>query len=170
MQTDRQYPVGKFQRPAQFEKGALEEQIRIIASFPADLKNVVAGMTDAQLNTPYREGGWTVKQVVHHCADSHMNSFIRFKLGLTEENPAIKPYAEAAWAEGKDYSADISTSLQIIEGVHARWTILLQSMQESDYMKTVFHPQHKRDIPLYELLALYVWHSKHHLGHVQLVR
>ncbi|HNW00065.1 MAG TPA: putative metal-dependent hydrolase, partial [Chitinophagales bacterium] len=150
MSTDRQYPIGKYIRPTQFDAAALQQHIQTISDFPADIQKLADALTPMQLNMSYRPGGWTSRQVIHHCADSHMNSFIRFKLALTEDNPAIKPYMEAAWAEMADYQqASITESLQIIHGLHARWTILLRNMQEADFHKTVFHPQQDRTIPLY---------------------
>jgi len=170
MSTDRQYPIGKYIRPTQFDAAALQQHIQTISDFPADIQKLADALTPMQLNMSYRPGGWTSRQVIHHCADSHMNSFIRFKLALTEDNPAIKPYLEAAWAEMADYQqASITESLQIIHGLHARWTILLRNMQEADFHKTVFHPQQDRTIPLYALTALYAWHCKHHLAHINLV-
>jgi len=170
MSTDRQYPIGKYIRPTQFDAAALQQHIQTISDFPTDIQKLADALTPMQLNMSYRPGGWTSRQVIHHCADSHMNSFIRFKLALTEDNPAIKPYMEAAWAEMADYQqASITESLQIIHGLHARWTILLRNMQEADFHKTVFHPQQDRTIPLYALTALYAWHCKHHLAHINLV-
>lgn len=170
MSTDRQYPIGKYIRPTQFDAAALQQHIQTISDFPTDIQKLADALTPMQLNMSYRPGGWTSRQVIHHCADSHMNSFIRFKLALTEDNPAIKPYLEAAWAEMADYQqASITESLQIIHGLHARWTILLRNMQEADFHKTVFHPQQDRTIPLYALTALYAWHCAHHLGHIRLV-
>lgn len=162
-----QYPVGKFQRPDTFNAKDIPTYIDTIESFPVNLRNAINDLSPAQRLKPYREGGWNALQVVHHCADSHMNSFIRFKLGLTENNPTIKPYAEAKWAEMSDYTnADIQYSLQILDGLHARWTILLKSMQEEDFHKTIFHPQQQREMTLFVLLALYAWHCNHHLAHV----
>lgn len=168
--TDLQYPVGKFQRPANFDATLIPAFIDTISGFPEKLKMAAVNMSEDKVNTPYRPGGWTVRQVIHHCADSHMNSFIRFKLGLTEDKPTIKPYEEAAWAEMTDYlNTDISSSLMIIEGLHARWTNLLRNMTDADFQRTVFHPQQNREMSLFTLLALYAWHCDHHLGHVQIV-
>ena len=164
-----QYPAGKFQRPEAYDANAVREQIQVIRTFPAELTAEATALSHLQLNTTYRPGGWTTRQVIHHCADSHMNSFIRFKLALTEDNPTIKPYQEDAWAVMPDYEEDIKYSLMIIQGVHARWTTLLEKMQPAEFERTVFHPEKGRRIPLFELLALYAWHCRHHLAHVRLV-
>lgn len=170
MHTNRQYPIGKFVRPIAFDQESAVKQIEVIRDFPQALSMAAQSLSQMQLNMSYRPGGWTARQVIHHCADSHMNSFIRFKLALTEDNPTIKPYLEAAWAEMVDYShADIAFSLQILHGVHARWTMLLANMNSADFHKTVFHPQQNATMPLFVLLSLYAWHSEHHLAHIRLI-
>jgi len=127
-------------------------------------------LSEVQLDTAYRPGGWTVRQVVHHCADSHMNSFIRFKLALTEENPTIKPYHEDKWAEMADAkNLPIEPSLKILEGLHDRWAILIKSLSDQDLQKTFYHPANQKTITLATTIALYAWHSRHHLEHVKLV-
>lgn len=161
-----QYPVGKFQAPATFEVGNIDLWIQDIADLPAILNGKLENVLEQQLDTPYREGGWKVRQVVHHIADSHMNCFVRFKLALTENSPVVKTYDEAAWAEMPDSNGDIKASLQIIEGIHTRWTILLKSMKQDDFYKTITHPE-LGEVTLFQLLALYSWHSKHHTAHIQ---
>lgn len=164
------FPVGRFSAPKEITAQQLEEWIGIIEEFPALLKMETDKFSDIQLDTPYRPEGWTVRQVVHHCADSHMNSFIRFKLALTEENPTIKPYNEDQWAELADTkNLPIDSSLKILEGLHHRWVVLIKSLSEADLQKTFYHPANQKTSTLATTIALYAWHSKHHLGHVKLV-
>jgi uncharacterized damage-inducible protein DinB len=164
------YPIGPFSAPSEITTELVQEWIADIESFPKLLRESVQNLTEKQLDTPYREGGWTVRQVVHHCADSHMNSFIRFKLALTEDNPTIKGYMEEKWAEMPDYlQLPIEPSMKLLEGLHERWTVLLRSLSLDDLKKTFFHPERQRSIPLDQTIALYAWHGKHHLGHVRLV-
>lgn len=170
MTQSLQYPVGKFAAPTEFDQNQLREWIRDIENFPALLSKEVTALSEDDMDTPYRPGGWSVRQVVHHCADSHMNSFIRYKLALTEDNPRIKAYFEDRWAEMSDYlGLPVESSLQILEGLHFRWVSLLKAMTEADFGRTFFHPEKNRSITLYETTALYSWHCRHHLGHVKLV-
>ncbi|MEP7255084.1 MAG: YfiT family bacillithiol transferase [Ferruginibacter sp.] len=170
MTTDLKYPIGKYiVQP--FSEKLLAEWLTDIKNLPQHLENAILNLDEAQLNTPYREGGWTVKQLVHHVADSHMNAYIRFKLGLTEVNPVIKPYDEAAWAEMADTkNLPINISLTILHAVHARWYEILKNMSRDDMDKTVFHPEHKKEFTLWELLGMYAWHSRHHVAHVTSLR
>lgn len=161
------YPIGKFQKPATITYDLIQEAIAVIKSFPAHIFTAVRPLSIAQLDTPYRPGGWTVRQLVHHCADSHMNAFIRFKLALTEENPTIKPYDEAAWAKLADSDLPIEPSLAIIKAMHLKWGVVLDSMKTEDFKKTYFHPEKKHSQELAEIALLYAWHSQHHLSHVQ---
>ncbi len=161
------YPIGKFEKPERISVSALKDAIKEIKAFPEYLKTSVKGLSDQQLDTPYRPGGWTVRQLVHHCADSHMNAYIRFKLALTEENPTIKPYEEAEWAKLPDSSLSIISSLQILDSLHLRWSYLLENMKESDFQRTYFHPDKGRSQSLDEITMLYTWHGNHHLAHVQ---
>jgi uncharacterized damage-inducible protein DinB len=164
------YPMGPFSAPSEITTELVQQWIADIESFPQMLREAVQNLTEKQLDTPYREGGWTVRQVVHHCADSHMNSFIRFKLALTEDNPTIKGYKEAAWAEMPDYlQLPIEPSLKLLEGLHERWVVLLRYLRQDDLKKTFFHPERQQSVPLDHTIALYAWHGKHHLGHVRLV-
>lgn len=161
------YPIGKFVAPSTVAPELLQQYINDIKVFPAKLKTEVANLTDSQLDTRYRPEGWTLRQVVHHCADSHMNSFIRFKLALTEEKPTIKPYEEALWAELPDTKImAIHSSLEILNGVHKRWTFLLESFTERDLQKTYIHPEHNKESTLAQVIANYSWHCKHHLAHI----
>jgi uncharacterized damage-inducible protein DinB len=170
MSDDPRYPIGKFEFPRSVTAEERLRHIQAIESAPARLRDAVAGLSASRLDTPYREGGWTVRQVVHHVPDSHMNSFIRYKLALTEAEPAIKPYDEAAWAQLGDVAVTpIETSLLLLDALHARWVALLRSMSESDWKKQFRHPA----IGLVSLegnLALYAWHGDHHIGHIQALR
>ncbi|HMI78533.1 MAG TPA: putative metal-dependent hydrolase [Ferruginibacter sp.] len=167
---DLRYPVGKYiVQP--FSEKQLGEWLTDIKFLPQHLENAVLNLDEAQLNSPYREGGWTVKQVVHHVADSHMNAYIRFKLGLTEDNPTIKPYDEAAWAEMSDTkNLPINISLTILHALHTRWYEILKNMSRKDLDKAVFHPEHKKTFTLWNLLGMYAWHSRHHVAHITSLR
>lgn len=162
------YPTGKFVRGTKAETHERRTTcIDLMVAFPDKLRAEVHGMDDDQLDTPYRPGGWTVRQLVHHIADSHGQTLHRFKLALTEERPTIKPYKEALWAEHVDArTMPIDPSLQIIAGSHARWVVLMRAMSAADYDRAFFHPEQQRELPLSEVLELYVWHSKHHLAHI----
>lgn len=161
------YPIGKFKLPETLTSESIPEAIATIKAFPAHIFTAVSPLSVAQLDTPYRPGGWTVRQLVNHCADSHMNAFIRFKLALTEENPTIKPYDEAAWAKMPDAELPIESSLVILKAVHFKWGLILDSMNTEDFKKTYFHPEKKRSQNLEEITLLYAWHSQHHLAHIQ---
>lgn len=164
------FPVGRFSMPNEITAEHLKEWIGIIKDFPTLLKAEIEKLKPSQLEAAYRPDGWTVRQVVHHCADSHMNSFIRFKLALTEDSPTVKTYEEGLWADMVDVlNSPLEPSIKILEGVHLRWVLLLKSMSEADFEKTFFHPEKKKTVSLYETTALYSWHSMHHLGHVKLV-
>ena len=161
-----QYPVGKFTLPAEVSMEEIKKAMEQISVFPSRILEVVRQLTPEKLDTPYRPGGWTARQVVHHCADSHMNAFIRFKLALTEDAPVIKPYEEAAWAEQPDYKMGPEISLILLGSVHKRWVTLMESMDEADWDKTFIHPQYNRVQKLKQTVMLYAWHGEHHLGHV----
>ena len=134
---------------------------------PQQLKDVIGKMNEDQLDTPYRPDGWTIRQLIHHIADSHMNAFTRFKLGLTEDTPTIRPYDQAAWCNMRDAkNLDPKLSLNIISGVHGRWVSVLEEMSDDDYNREVFHPEMNRRLTLGQLLSVYGWHSDHHLAHV----
>lgn len=161
------YPIGKYQRPGTFNPEILRGFIHDIEQFPSRVVQAVGPLTPDQQLWPYRPEGWTIKQVVHHCADSHMNAFIRFKLTLTEERPTIKPYVESAWAEQVDYEIPFIHSIKIIEGLHYRWTALLKNMSFEDFQRSFYHPESQEEWSLYDTAAMYAWHSKHHLAHIQ---
>lgn len=165
-----QFPIGKFISPSVITTDMRTAYIRTIEEFPKDLQLALQNISEDQLDTTYRPEGWTVRQVVHHCADSHCNSFIRFKLALTEESPIVKPYREEQWAELADSRIlPIASSLQILEGVHYRWTFLLRSMRDTDFGKVFIHPEHGKAFRLDTVLAMYAWHCVHHLAHILLV-
>jgi len=160
------YPIGRFNAAA---AGSREQQIEAVRRLPEHLRAAVAGLDDAQLDTPYRAGGWTVRQLVHHVADSHANAYIRFKLALTEDDPTIKAYDEAAWAKLPDSRLPVEVSLAFTAAVHARLLSLLESMTDAEYGKTFRHPE-RGQITLSNNLALYAWHSKHHTAHITRLR
>lgn len=169
MNEDLRFPVGKFEQVL-VTKDLRKQFIQTISDLPKNLRNACSGMTEEQLETPYRPEGWTVKQVIHHVADSHSQSLSRFKLGLTEDCPTIKPYDETAWAELPDSkNVPIESSLMIIEGVHTRWSLLLNSMTDADFGRKLNHPE-RGEFDLDYFLSLYDWHSRHHLAHVLLVK
>lgn len=168
MTTDQlKYPIGLFSKPENISLDIFKGYVLSISSFPERLKNEVAGLNAQQLDTPYRQGGWTIRQVVHHCADSHMNSLTRLKLALTEDNPTIKPYFEERWAELADSrTMPIEPALSMLEGIHQRWTVLLNNLKENDLKRTFVHPQSGRQFQLDENTGLYAWHGNHHLAHI----
>lgn len=161
------YPIGKFKIPETITSEAIQEAIFQIKLFPVNVFSAVSRLSVAQLDTPYRPGGWTVRQLVHHCSDSHMNAFIRYKLALTEDNPTVKPYDEAVWANLADSALVIEPSLAIIKAIHFKWGVLLDSMKPEDFKKTYFHPEKNRSQSLEEVTLMYAWHSQHHLAHIQ---
>lgn len=162
------FPIGKCPKIDDVSKNDVETWIATIEEFPSKIKNLTSSLSVEVLNFTYRPKGWSIKQVVHHCADSHMNSFIRFKLALTEDVPTIKPYEQALWAELSDgNSNDILPSLQIIEGVHARWVLLLKSLSSTELKRQLIHPVNIRISSLDETIGLYSWHCNHHLAHIE---
>ena len=166
---DFRYPIGRFNRPASSDAATRAAHIQTICALPEQLRAAVSGLSDAQLDTPYRDGGWTVRQVVHHFADSHANSFIRFKLALTEDCPAIKAYDEVAWANLADSKIPIDSSLMFIDGLHQRWVLLLESMTEEDFQKCYVNPESvQQNLGL--ALAIYACHSAHHTAHITALR
>ena len=167
----KKYPVGRFQ-PSGKKLNADERAVLIdqIAATPGLMREAVWRLHPSQLDVPYREGGWTARQVVHHVPDSHLNSYIRFKLALTEESPTIRPYDEAAWAKLPDTEqTDIETSLLLLESLHKRWVTLLRAMTEEQWSRRLRHPE-IGEIDLHYMLELYAWHGRHHLGHVRSVK
>jgi uncharacterized damage-inducible protein DinB len=162
---DLRYPIGRLSAQAGGTAATRSAHIEALRLLPGQVRAAVSGLSDAQLNTPYREGGWTVRQTVHHLADSHANSFIRFKLALTEDWPTIKPYDEAAWARIADSETPIEGSLMFIDALHERWVALLESMTEQDFQKGFVHPVNGRQ-NLERALAIYEWHGRHHTAHI----
>lgn len=163
---DPRYPVGPFQLPNSFTPADRRERVADIEGLPRRLREAVRELSQSQLDTPYREGGWTVRQVVHHVPDSHLNAYCRWKLTLTEDTPTIKPYREAEWAKLADSAMAVDVSLNLLESVHARWVAIIQAMQPGDWAREFFHPEMGKKLNLDHLLALYSWHSRHHLAHV----
>jgi uncharacterized damage-inducible protein DinB len=167
---DLRYPVGKYTRPERLSPEERRQAIDAIAAAPAALRAAVAGLADAQLDTPYRPGGWTVRQVVHHVPDSHANAYVRFKLGLTEDEPTIRPYEEARWAEQPEArSAPVEPSLAFLEALHGRWVLALRAIQPAEWERRLVNPETGR-YTLDQLLALYAWHGRHHVGHITELR
>jgi uncharacterized damage-inducible protein DinB len=166
MSTDLRYPIGKFEPQASYTVPEVRTNLKYLDKFPSKLKQLVAKLSDAQLDTPYRPDGWTVRQVVHHVADSHANMVIRVKLALTEENPTIKPYEEQDWAKLDDYAMPIKLSLNIIEGLHKRMVVALKKADKKTLARTYYHPANGRKSTLAEVVAMYVWHSEHHYQHI----
>ena len=170
MESDPRYPIGKVQLVDYSEKER-DAKIADILFLPRMLEYAVLNLDEGQIQTPYRDGGWTVHQLIHHLADSHMNSFIRFKLALTEENPVIKPYLEDKWSKLADVSSvPINISVTLLHALHHRWHSLLESMTEDDFKRTVFHPEKEKDITLWDMLLIYAWHGKHHVAHITTLR
>jgi|SRR5271157_417661 len=168
--TDLRYPIGKFNYDGPLTEEKRQRLVGDIAQAPANLRSAVKGLSEAQLDTPYRPGGWTVRQVVHHVPDSHMNAFIRFKLALTEDEPTIKPYAEDRWAQLDDVAATpIETSLCLLECLHQRWMKLLRSLSAEQWTRTFRHPE-IGVMTLEKNLALYAWHGRHHVAHITSLR
>jgi hypothetical protein len=161
------YPIGKFQMPGELTADLLHQCILDIALFPERLRNEVQHLREEQLDTAYRPEGWTIRQVVHHCADSHMNSLTRLKLALTEDSPTIKPYLEARWAELPDsMGMPVEPSLKMIEGIHERWVAVLRKVTYDQYKRVFIHPEHGREFRVDQNMALYAWHCNHHLAHI----
>lgn len=161
--TDLRYPIGRFTYDGEMSDRRRAECVAQIAAAPARFRLAVAGLDDDQLNTPYRPGGWTVRQVVHHVPDSHMNAYIRMRLTLTETVPTIKPYEEARWAELSDArSAPVEVSLSLLEALHARWVLLLGRLGPADGARTFLHPEHTHAMSIDEVMAVYAWHGEHH--------
>ena len=168
-QEDLRYPIGRFSPPASSTPDIRAAHIQTLRLLPGRLRAAVNGLGPTQLDTPYREGGWTVRQVVHHIADSHANSYIRVKLALTEDNPTIKAYDEGAWAKLPDSRLPVDSSLAMIDAVHQRLLALYEPMSEAELQKTFRHPE-RGQVTLANNLALYAWHSRHHLAHVARLR
>jgi uncharacterized damage-inducible protein DinB len=173
--SDLRYPIGKQNEQKEYQvafndtlKTALISDIKNLPSF---LEFSIQNLDTAQLQTPYRPDGWTIHQLVHHIADSHLNAYTRFKLGLTEDNPVIKPYDEKAWAELSDTkNLPVNISVTLLHALHARWAQLLDDITENEWQRTVYHPERKIKMTLWELLKTYAWHSRHHVAHINNLR
>ena len=164
------YPVGKFQTPDEYTQELRETYISEIEETPFNLRKAIEDLDNEQINTPYREGGWTVEQVVHHLPDSHMNAYIRLKLALTEKEPTIKTYKQEAWAELIDYSTTpVETSLSLLDSLHQRWVIVLKSLDEKQFDRKLHHPE-VGVIDINWLIAQYAWHGRHHVAHITSLR
>ena len=167
--SDLSYPIGKFQWAGpntETERAAFVQQIALL---PQRLRAAVATLNESQIDTPYRPGGWTVRQTVHHIADSHMNAYIRFKLALTENEPVVKPYDEKAWANLPDSKLPLEVSLKMIDGLHERWAVVLRNMTPPDFNRKLSHPE-LGIVELDRYVALYAWHSRHHVAHITSLR
>jgi hypothetical protein len=168
--SDLRYPVGPFAAPASFTAAHRAAALTTLTEAPARLRLAVAGLSDTQLDTPYRPEGWTVRQVVHHVVDSHINAYLRTKFALSEENPTITPYPEQIWAEMTDArTAPVSMSLTLLDALHGRWVMLLKSLTADEWGRGLMHPE-RGPMSLDDLLALYEWHSRHHAAHVTALR
>jgi len=167
---DLRYPAGKYQ-PQPFSEKQKENWLNDLKFLPQELELAIQNLDEAQLQTPYREGGWTVQQLVHHIADSHINAYVRFKLGLTENNPSIKPYEEKEWANLNDVNTvPINVSITMLHALHRRWVATLKALSDEQWQRTVFHPEQKKEMTLWFLLGMYAWHGKHHVKHITALR
>ena len=165
------YPIGKFSAPLEYSCEDMSNWISEIEYLPSQCRTVLNDFTEEMLNESYRPGGWTARQLIHHFVDSHMNAYIRFKLALTEDNPTIRPYFEDRWAELNDSKlAPPEISLTLLEALHRRWILVIKNMKNGDFDRSYFHPENKKVFKLRTALALYAWHSKHHLEHIKLVK
>ena len=169
--ADLRYPIGRFRLEGLITADDRQAWIEDVAKAPTVLRAAVHGLNATQLSTPYRPDGWTVRQVVHHVPDSHVNAYVRFKLALTEEEPVIRPYDEHGWASLRDTeSVSLDVPLRLLEAVHDRWVGLLRSLTVEEYRRTFRHPEHGRAIPLDEALGMYAWHGRHHVAHITALR
>jgi hypothetical protein len=167
---DHRYPIGTYV-PQPFSHVQKEQWLLDLQFLPDELEMAVQNLDEAQLDTPYREGGWKVKQLVHHVADSHINAYTRFKLGLTENNPTIRPYEEKEWAKLADVELlPVNVSLTLLHALHLRWVMAIKNLTEEQWERTVFHPEQKKKLSLWELLGMYAWHGKHHVAHILALR
>jgi uncharacterized damage-inducible protein DinB len=169
-EADPRYPIGKFEPKGSYTAEEVARFILEIESLPGKLAKAIEGLAPEQLDTPYREGGWTVRQVVHHIADSHMNAYIRFKWTLTEDSPLIKAYLEKGWAVTPETQADPQISIQLLKALHAKWIVLLKGLSEEDFAREFTHPETGKQVRLNRLAGLYAWHGAHHTAHITELR
>ncbi len=170
MTGDARYPIGRFVPPPEITHELKHEWITAIAVLPRQLQEIIRDMDDQELNSRYRDGGWTIRQIIHHIADSHLNSYCRYRLALTEDEPVIKPYKESGWAELADAkTGPVDVSLQLISALHTRWIMLLKSMDDAAFRRKYVHPE-RGALTLNETTGLYAWHGRHHLAHIRLAR
>lgn len=167
--TDPRYPIGRFDASIEPTEAEVQAAVRDVAELPERLGEALHGLTEEQIDSPYREGGWTIRQLVHHIADSHLNAFIRLRLGLTEETPRILTYRQDAWVELADSRLPVEVSVQILTGLHRRWAALLESLGPGDFARRIVHPDHG-ELSLARLTALYGWHGRHHAAHITAAR
>jgi len=160
------YPIGKAKIPDMITDQDIQKWISLLDSFPRKMRLITQNLSDEQLDTPYREGGWTIRQVVHHVVDSHYNSYIRFKWTLTEDKPVIKAYYEDKWADLHDYKAPIELSLAALDSLHAKWVYLLKGLSKEDLKRVFIHPETNEEVSLEKNIGIYAWHSKHHYSHI----
>lgn len=161
------FPIGEFEKPELIEQQHISDWITSIESLPKRIEAITENLTDIELNYKYRPKGWTIRQVVHHCADSHMNSIIRFKLALTEETPTIRPYFEDRFAKLIDYSESLDAPISILKGVHKKLGVLLKNFTKDDLNRAFIHPEHSKHFSVEETIGVYAWHSDHHFAHIE---
>jgi len=167
----KKYPIGHFVPPQRIDHEQRDQWIEEIKDFPAEFRRMAQDLTPIQLNTPYRPDGWKALQVIHHLPDSHVNAYLRFRWALSEEQPQIKPFDEKSWAEARDYKKIVpEVSLHFLEAIHSRWYELMRHMEEEDWSRTYFHPEDDHIVRLDQALGSYVWHGKHHLAHLAIVK
>ena len=165
------YPIGRYQKPDTYTPQQLNEWMDVLTVAPSWLDVCIENLDEQQLQTPYRPGGWTVQQVIHHIADSHLNAYIRIKLALTEDTPTVMPYQEALWAELPDTQlVPVNISVTLLHALHRRLVALLRQLSPAEWERSYYHPEHKRNFPIWEVVALYAWHSRHHMEHVRRLR
>lgn len=170
MHDDPRYPIGKYE-PKDFTEDLKNQWLSEIRFLPQTLEAALSNLDEYQLQTPYRDGGWTVHQLVHHIADSHMNAYFRFKFGYTEDNPTIKAYEEKVWANTADVqNLPVNISVTLLHALHQRWYEFLRNLSDSDWQRTIYHPEYKKQFTLWELLGMYAWHGRHHVAHITTLR
>src|SRR6516162_3123104 len=170
MTMDLRYPIGKYE-PQPFSTKQKEAWLHDIKFLPQAVENAILNLDRAQIHTPYREGGWTVQQLIHHIADSHINAYCRFKLGLTETNPTIRSYEEKRWAELNDVKdVPVNVSITLLYSLHTRWYEAIRNLHDEDWLRTIFHPEQEKQLTLWHLLGMYAWHGRHHVAHINALR